>query len=91
MLRCPLGKVKLEVESKTTGERATPMTVTVRANGRKVLTGTVPRIAPFGFTANDAFDVGTDSYSPVSEAYYDQAPFTYNGTISRFDVKYTGG
>jgi len=56
-----------------------------------VLTGTVPRIAPLLFTANDAFDVGTDSYSPVSEAYYDQAPFTYNGIISRFDVKYTGG
>ena len=87
----PTGKVKLEVESKTTGERATPMTVTVRANGRKVLTGTVPRIAPLIFTANDVFDVGTDSYSPVSEAYYDQAPFTYNGIISRFDVTYTGG
>lgn len=86
----PTGKVKLEVESKTTGERATPMTVTVRANGRKVLTGTVPRIAPLIFTANDVFDVGTDSYSSVSEGYYDRAPFTYNGTISRFDVKYTG-
>jgi hypothetical protein len=29
-------------------------------------------------------------HSPVSDAYYNQAPFTYSGTIRRFDVKYAG-
>lgn len=50
--------------------------------------GTVPRHAPLTFTANDSFDVGRDSYSPVSEAYYDRKPFAFNGKIDRLKVAY---
>jgi arylsulfatase len=29
-----------------------------------------------------------DNFSPVSEAYFDRAPFKFNGTITSVDVKY---
>jgi len=53
--------------------------VVIRVNGQEVAKGRVPRNAPIVFTANDSFDVGMDSYSPVSLAYYDRAPFKFNG------------
>ena len=62
--------------------------VTLRVNGKDVATGIVPRTAALAFTANDAFDVGTDSYSPVSAAYFDRAPFRFNGHIGKLDIKY---
>ena len=84
----PTGKVKIEVESRIEGGPRGPMDVTIRANGQEIAKGRVPRTAPLLFTANDAFDVGMDSYSPVSLAYFDRAPFKFNGTIERLDVKY---
>ena len=48
----------------------------------------MPRNAPLVFTANDSFDVGMDSYSPVSLAYYDRAPFKFNGKIEKLEVTY---
>jgi arylsulfatase len=48
----------------------------------------VPRTAKLGFTVNDTFDVGMDSYSPVSLAYFDRAPFKFNGSIERVHVTY---
>ena len=60
----------------------------IRVDGKEVANGKVPRTAALAFTANDAFDVGMDSYSPVSEAYYDRKPFTFNGRIDRLHVKY---
>ena len=48
----------------------------------------MPRNTPLVFTANDSFDVGMDSYSPVSLAYYDRAPFKFNGKIEMLEVSY---
>jgi arylsulfatase len=84
----PTGKVKIEVESRLDGGPRGAMDVSIRVNGQEVAKGRAPRTAPLTFTANDAFDVGTDSYSPVSLAYFDKAPFKFNGTIDRLDVKY---
>lgn len=85
----PTGKVTIEVETrKTSGKHAGPLDVTIRVNGTEVAKGMVPRSAPVAFTANDAFDVGRDSYSPVSLAYFDQKPFAFNGTIDQLKVKY---
>jgi hypothetical protein len=64
------------------------MDVTIRANGQEIAKGRVPRTAKLGFTANDTFDVGMDSYSPVSLAYFDRAPFKFNGSIERVHVTY---
>lgn len=85
----PRGKVNIEVETRRVGtDHDAPLDVVVRVAGKEVAKGRVPRSAPLTFTANDAFDVGKDSYSPVSLAYYDRRPFAYNGKIERLDVKY---
>ncbi|WP_206860575.1 arylsulfatase [Lysobacter changpingensis] len=85
----PSGKVKIEVETRKAGtEHAGPLDVVVRIDGKEVAKGRVPRSAPLTFTANDAFDVGRDSYSPVSLAYFDRKPFAFNGKIDRLNVQY---
>jgi arylsulfatase len=35
------------------------------------------------FTASETFDVGMDTLSPVANAYFDQAPFKFEGTLKR--------
>jgi arylsulfatase A-like enzyme len=85
----PSGKVKIEVESRLAeGGHAAPMDVIIRVNGKEVGKGRVPMTAPLTFTANDSFDVGVDSYSPVSLAYFDRAPFKFNGRIGRVHIRY---
>jgi arylsulfatase len=83
----PLGKVKIEVETKVAAPRGAA-DIVIRLNGAEAAKGRVPRTAALGFTANDAFDVGMDSYSPVSLAYFDRAPFKFNGRIDRVHIKY---
>lgn len=83
----PGGKVNLEVETRIAAPRGAA-DVTIRVDGREVAKGSVPRTAALAFTANDAFDVGTDSYSPVSMDYFDRAPFTYNGRIGKVHIRY---
>lgn len=83
----PTGKVKIEVETRIATARG-PANVAIRIDGKEVAKGTVPRTAALAFTANDAFDVGMDSYSPVSEAYFDHKPFKFNGKIDKAYIKY---
>ena len=85
----PRGKTRIEVETRKAGTgHAAPLDVAVRVNGNVVAQGRVPRSAPLTFTANDAFDVGRDSYSPVSLAYFDRKPFKYNGAIDKVRIQY---
>ncbi|MDS9470259.1 arylsulfatase [Paracoccus sp. MBLB3053] len=85
----PTGKITIEVETtKTSKDHTGPLDIAIRVNGTEMAKGTVPRSAPLTFTANDAFDVGQDSYSPVSEAYFDRKPFAFNGTIDQVKVAY---
>ena len=60
----------------------------IRVNGQEVAKGRVPVTAALGFTANDTFDIGRDSYSPVSLAYFERAPFKFNGRIERVQIRY---
>jgi arylsulfatase len=83
----PLGKVKIEVETRIASPRGAA-DIVIRIDGKEFAKGKVPRTAVLAFTANDAFDVGMDSYSPVSEAYFDRAPFKFNGKINRLHIKY---
>lgn len=83
----PVGKVKVEVETRIATPRGAA-DVTVRVGGKEVGRARVPRTAVLAFTANDAFDVGMDSYSPVSEAYFDRKPFKFNGPIDRVHIRY---
>lgn len=84
----PTGKVRLEVETHRGEGHTAPLDIVIRANGEVVASGKVPRSASIGFTPNDTFDVGMDSYSPVSEAYFDRAPFKFNDKIEGMHVKY---
>jgi len=83
----PAGMARIEVETSVTAPRGAAGVV-IRVNGREVAKGNVPRTAALAFTANDSFDVGLDSYSPVSEAYYDRKPFRFNGRIAGVHIKY---
>lgn len=83
----PTGSVVVEVETTVASPRGAA-DVVIRINGKEAAKGTVPRTAVLAFTANDSFDVGTDSYSPVSEAYFDRKPFAFNGTIKKVQIKY---
>ena len=85
----PTGMVKIEVESRLSAKgRAAPMDVVVRVNGQEVAKGRVPATASLAFTANDTFDVGMDSYSPVSLDYFERAPFKFNGKIGNVLIRY---
>lgn len=61
--------------------------VVIKVNGEQVATGTVPTLANLVFNT-EGFDVGTDLGSPVSMAYYHEAPFPFNGTIESLKVTY---
>lgn len=83
----PTGRAKVEVETRIAAPRGAA-NVVIRVNGEQVAQGTVPRTAALTFTANDSFDVGTDIYSPVSQAYFDRKPFAFNGTIEEVEIQY---
>jgi arylsulfatase len=87
----PTGECVIEVESKPTGGEfrfGGPLRVTIKVNGSVVAQGEVPQTAAFAFTANDSFDVGADNGTPVSEAYFHEAPARFNGTINELRVEY---
>ncbi len=86
--RLPVGKAKIEIESKLVDKIGGPMDVTLRANGQVVDQGRVPAAMSLHFTSNATFDIGMDLDSPVSLDYYDQAPFPFNGTIGATKIRY---
>ena len=86
--KLPVGKAKVEVESRLVDKIGGPMDVTLRVNGEVVGQGRVPAAMSLHFTSNATFDIGTDLDSPVSLDYYDQAPFAFNGTIGTTKITY---
>jgi arylsulfatase len=86
--KLPLGKVKVEVESKLAEKIGGPMDITLRVNGDEVAKGRVPAAMSLHFTSNATFDIGLDQDSPVSLDYYDQAPFKFNGQIGTTKIEY---
>ena len=64
------------------------MDITLRVNDAVVGQGRVPAAMSLHFTSNATFDIGTDLDSPVALDYYDQAPFAFNGTIGKTEIKY---
>jgi len=88
--KLPVGRVRIEVETSYVEPRpAGPLKVVLKVNGQKAASGVVPVSAPLLFTANDGLDFGIDLGSPVGLAYYDQAPFKFNGRIEQAHVNYT--
>ncbi len=87
--KLPTGDVIIEVVSRLTSpKRGSALDVTLKVNGMAVAKGQVPITAAVAFTANDALDFGSDLGSPVSEDYYDLAPFAFNGEIGVTKISY---
>ena len=60
-------------------------TVTLFVNDRQVAQGRVEKTIPSRFSADETFDIGLDTGSPVSEAY--ESPFKFGGTIDKVVVE----
>jgi arylsulfatase len=86
--KLPIGKTTIEVESILTDKIGGPMDITLRVNGKVTGQGKVPRAMSLHFTSNATFDIGVDLDSPVSLAYFDQAPFAFNGKIGKTTITY---
>jgi arylsulfatase A-like enzyme len=85
----PTGKAQIEVLTQyDSGERMAPATLTLSVNGEQVAQGRIERSVPAVHTASETFDVGKDLGSPVALDYYDRAPFAFNGSIEKIDIKY---
>ena len=79
----PAGEVEIAYEMKTPPQPAGPAELTFWINGKEATKGTVQRTVPLIFTASETFDVGMDIASPVADAYFDRAPFEFEGTLKR--------
>ena len=85
----PTGEVKIEVELLFEEKKPqAPAAIVLRVNGKQVGEGRVERSVPAGFTASETFDVGVDLGSPVSLDYHERAPFAFNGTIRKIQIRY---
>jgi arylsulfatase len=85
--KLPAGAVQIALEMRTPLERAAPAELKFWINGKEAAEGTVQRTIPGGFTGSETFDVGTDLLSPVADAYFDKAPFAFEGTLKRLYFK----
>ena len=59
-------------------------TVTLLVNDAVVATGRVDKTEPARFSADETFDVGRDTGSPVSADY--RSPFPFGGTIKKVEI-----
>jgi arylsulfatase len=85
----PTGKVTIEVEIKfDSRQRRSGGTITFRVDGEQVGQGRFEDSVPVIFTASETFDIGMDLGSPVSLDYHERAPFKFNGTIEKINIKY---
>jgi len=81
--KLPAGAVTIAFEMRTPLERAAPAEVRFWINREETVSGKVRRTVPGTFTASETFDVGRDTSSPVADAYFDKAPFEFEGTLKR--------
>jgi arylsulfatase len=54
----------------------------LKVDGQDVATLKIPRTIPFLLPADETFDVGSDTRTPVNDQDY-QVPFRFNGTINK--------
>jgi hypothetical protein len=81
----PLGKSTIRVEFKYDGGGpAKGGNVTMRLNDKKVAEGRVEGTIFGRFSADETFNIGLDTGSPVRELY--ASPFKFAGAINRVEV-----
>jgi arylsulfatase len=81
----PVGPCTVRVEFESDGGVAKGGTVKLSVNGKEVGSGRVERTVPARFSADETFDIGCDTGSPVSADY--QSPFRFTGTIKKVEIK----
>jgi arylsulfatase A-like enzyme len=83
--KLPAGKSTIRVEFKYDGGGlAKGGTVTLFVNDKKVGEGRVDKTIFGRFSADETFDTGLDTGSPVSERY--QSPFRFMGTLNKIEI-----
>ncbi|HXJ23154.1 MAG TPA: arylsulfatase [Polyangia bacterium] len=60
-------------------------TITLIVNGKETAKGRVEKTEPARFSADETFDVGRDTGSPVSADY--RSPFPFTGTLKKVEIK----
>ena len=81
----PAGKSTIRVEFKYDGDGlAKGGNVTMFLNDKKVAEGRVEKTIFGRFSADETFDTGLDTGSPVSDTY--AAPFKFTGAINKIEV-----
>ena len=60
-------------------------TVKLLVNGTEVGSGRVEKTEAARFSADETFDIGCDTGSPVSSDY--KSPFRFEGTIKKVEIK----
>jgi arylsulfatase len=73
-----------EVKVDKQGKFETGGTVTLRLDKKAIGEGRFEKQIGGFFTANESFDIGCDTCSPVSDLY--KTPFAFNGTLIRVMV-----
>jgi arylsulfatase len=87
--KIPAGNAKIEVIVKAQSKKPlSPSLITLKVNGKEVGSVMAETTVPAIFTASETFDVGIDLASPVAMDYHDRAPFKFNGTIKKLNIKY---
>jgi arylsulfatase A-like enzyme len=86
--RLPAGEISIAMEMRTPMGRAAPAELRFWINGEPANGGTVRRTIPAAFTASETFDVGMDTSSPVADAYFDKAPFAFEGELRKLYFRY---
>ncbi|MDJ0843905.1 MAG: sulfatase-like hydrolase/transferase [Crocosphaera sp.] len=83
----PTGNVTFKAEYITESEEPeAPATVTLYANDTEIGQGRVDKSLPVKFSQDETFDVGFDTGTPVTETYFDEMPFDFNGTLNNVTV-----
>jgi arylsulfatase len=86
MEQVPEGKAILRFDFEKTGKEQMGAGGIGRIfiNGRKVAEGRIDKTVPFRFSADETFDVGEDTGTPVSSSY--QTPFKFTGVLNSLTV-----
>jgi arylsulfatase len=58
----------------------------LKVDGKEVATRKIPRTIPFLLPADETFDIGSDTRTPVNDKDY-QVPFPFNGKIDKLTFK----
>jgi len=61
-------------------------TGTLLVDEKQVAEGKIPKTVGVRFSLDETFDVGEDTGTPASEAYVDQMPYSFTGTLKKLAV-----